>query len=129
MPSVRELCSVFRAGGVATGEGVAVGVPAVAVGLGVTAVGVVTVGVGVALADGVAGAVGTATAVTVFTSDAVQVTREPPPLAAPLHWLIETASWSLCVDGVTVQVTRSAAPPPLVEPLHCVIVAPVVVAG
>jgi type II secretory pathway component PulM len=53
-----------------------------------------------------------------FLSDAVQVTTDPPPLAVLLHWLIETASCALMVEGVTVQVTRSGAPPPLVDPLH-----------
>ena len=64
-----------------------------------------------------------------FVSDAVQVTTEPPPLAVLLHWLIETGSCELTVEGVTVQVTRSGAPPPLVDPLHWVIVALVVLAG
>ena len=64
-----------------------------------------------------------------FVREAVQVTRDPPPLAVPLHWLMETGSCALIVDGVTLQMTRSAAPPPLTDPLHCVMVAPVVLAG
>ena len=54
--------------------------------------------------------------------DDVQVTRLPPPLPDPLHWLMVTGNAEDTVEGPTVQVTM--APPPLPEPLHWVIVAP-----
>jgi hypothetical protein len=58
---------------------------------------------------------------------AEQMTRAPPPLAEPLHWLIVTIR---AADSVPVAVqVRPTRVPPLAEPLHCVIVAPVVVAG
>src|ERR1700693_3263471 len=62
-----------------------------------------------------------------FAMVAEQMTRAPPPLAEPLHWLIVTR----CDDGVVPVARRVRRPraPPLAEPLHCVIVAPVVVAG
>ena len=56
-----------------------------------------------------------------------QMTRAPPPLAEPLHWLTRTP----CEAGfvpLAVQVSWTRVPPPA-EPLHCVIVAFVVVAG
>jgi hypothetical protein len=54
--------------------------------------------------------------------DDVQVTRLPPPLPDPLHWLMVTGNADDAVEGPTVQVT--VAPPPFPEPLHWVIVAP-----
>ena len=56
-----------------------------------------------------------------------QVTRLPPPLPEPLHWLIVTSS-----ADVVVPVARQFSPtrvPPFAEPLHWVIAAPVVFAG
>ncbi len=58
---------------------------------------------------------------------AEQMTRAPPPLAEPLHWLTLTLRAAASVP-VAVQV-RPTRVPPLAEPLHWVIVAPVVVAG
>jgi hypothetical protein len=55
---------------------------------------------------------------------ALHVTKSPPPLADPLHWLIVTGQ---SVDAVEVdieQVTRIVAPPPLPDPLHWVTSAP-----
>ena len=58
---------------------------------------------------------------------AEQMTRAPPPLVEPLHWLIRTL-WA--EDFVPVAVhCRLTRVPPLAEPLHWVIVAPVVLAG
>ena len=58
---------------------------------------------------------------------AEQMTRAPPPLADPLHWLIRTPlDEGFVPDAVHFSCTRV---PPLAEPLHCVIVALVVVAG
>ena len=62
-----------------------------------------------------------------FVMVAEQMTRAPPPLAEPLHWLILTP-WDEGFVPVAVQV-RPTSVPPLAEPLHCVIVAPVVLAG
>jgi hypothetical protein len=96
--------------------GVAVGV----VGVGVGVVGVVGVGVGV---------VGVGVGVTSewFAMLAEQMTRAPPPLAEPLHWLIVTR-WAADFVPVAVQVSPTRVPP-LAEPLHWVIAAPLVVAG
>jgi hypothetical protein len=62
-----------------------------------------------------------------FVMFAEQMTRAPPPLAEPLHWLILTAWAPECVP-VAVQVIPTSVPP-LAEPLHWVIAAPDVVAG
>src|ERR1035437_9695440 len=58
---------------------------------------------------------------------AEQMTRAPPPLAEPLHWLTVTP-WAEAIVPVAVQV-RPTRVPPLAEPLHWVIAAPVVLAG
>jgi hypothetical protein len=58
--------------------------------------------------------------------DALHVTRVPPALPVPLHWLIRTAM-AVLTEPPAVQLT--VEPPPLADPLHCVIVAPLVPAG
>lgn len=62
-----------------------------------------------------------------FVMLAEQMTRAPPPLAEPLHWLIRTP-WD---EGFVPEAvhSRRTRVPPLAEPLHWVIVALVVVAG
>ena len=58
---------------------------------------------------------------------AEQMTRAPPPLAEPLHWLTRTLA---AEDFVPVAVHFSwTRVPPLAEPLHWVMVALVVLAG
>jgi hypothetical protein len=96
----------------------------------------VAVGVGVALGVGVGDELGLGEALglgeglaaaALVVTLAEQMTRPPPPLAEPLHWLIVTIR---AADSVPVAVqVRPTRVPPLAEPLHCVIVAPVVVAG
>jgi hypothetical protein len=94
----------------------------------------VDVGVGdeVDVSDGDEVDVGVAVApeaVTLVVMLVVQVTRLPPALPEPLHWLTVTGSDALTVEpGPTVHVTLMLAPPLLPEPLHCVTVAPLVVA-
>ena len=58
---------------------------------------------------------------------AEQITRAPPPLVEPLHWLIVTSAPEDIVP-LAVQVSPTRVPP-LAEPLHWVIAAPEVVAG
>src|ERR1035437_5475383 len=58
---------------------------------------------------------------------AEQMTRAPPPLAEPLHWLTVRA-WVEAMVPVAVQVSPTRVPP-LADPLHWVIAAPVVLAG
>jgi len=56
------------------------------------------------------------------------VTRVPPLLPVPLHWLTRSGIAALTLDvGATEQAT--VEPPPVAEPLHWVTVAPVVLAG
>jgi hypothetical protein len=116
--------------GVAEADGVALGVlVGLAVGV-VDAVGDgvlvgVVLGDGVADVDGVADDVGAGAVTALLVTVDRQVTREPPPLAEPLHWSTVMRSDALCVEaGATVQVT--VLPPPLPEPLHWVTVAPLV---
>ena len=62
-----------------------------------------------------------------FEMFAEQMTRAPPPLAEPLHWLTLTlAAEDLVPVAVHFSCTRV---PPLAEPLHWVMVALVVLAG
>ena len=58
---------------------------------------------------------------TLFDTFATQITRDPPPLAEPLHWLIVTAKAGDCVP-TPLQVSPTRVPP-LAEPLHWVIIA------
>jgi len=62
-----------------------------------------------------------------FARLAEHMTRAPPPLAEPLHWLIVTTTAEDIVP-VAVHVSWTRVPP-LAESLHCVIAAPVVLAG
>lgn len=82
----------------------------------------VALGVGLGVGGGV-----TESATRRFVMFAEQMTRDPPPLAELLHWLILTSPSD---DRVPVAVHCSpTSVPPFAEPLHCVIVALVVVAG
>jgi hypothetical protein len=67
------------------------------------------------------------TAAPLVVTFAEQMTRDPPPFAESLHWLIVRAL-AAGMRPVAVHV-RPTRVPPLAEPLHCVIIAPVVVAG
>src|ERR1700675_3480804 len=59
-----------------------------------------------------------------FVMVAEQMTRAPPPLAEPLHWLMRTP-WDEGFVPEAVDSSRTRVPP-LAEPLHWVIVALVV---
>ena len=59
---------------------------------------------------------------------AEHVSKVPPALPVPLHWLTLTASAGLTLDEVATEQT-AVEPPPVTEPLHWVTVAPVVLAG
>jgi hypothetical protein len=84
---------------------------------------------GVADAPGAADELGVADATVRMMLDtlAEQMTRDPPPLPEPLHWLIVTLFVADSVP-VAVQVSPTRVPP-LAEPLHWVTVAPDVDAG
>ena len=62
-----------------------------------------------------------------FVMFAEQMTKAPPPLAEPLHWLMVTPRVEDIVP-LAVQVSSTRVPP-LAEPLHWVSAAPEVVAG
>lgn len=59
---------------------------------------------------------------------AEHVSRVPPALPVPLHWLTRTGIAGLILDAGATEQT-AAEPPPVTEPLHWVTVAPVVLAG
>ena len=93
----------------------------------VSVVGGVTCGVVVEPPPGATVGVGVAAATELFWMLAEQTSRLPPPLAEPLHWLIEHGE----PGGLRARrsADRPTSVPPLAEPLHWVIVAPEVVAG
>jgi hypothetical protein len=111
--------------GDAVGEGEAAGAgEGEAVGEGEAAGAGEALGEGEAVGDEVGEGLG---ATALFVTFAEQITRAPPPLAEPLHWLIVTL-WTEDSVPVAVQVSPTRVPP-LAEPLHWVIVAPALVAG
>jgi hypothetical protein len=108
VPPVPEVGAV----GVLVGVG---GVPGV--------VGVVGVVVGVVGALGIVVVVVVGTAAKkLLVKLTVQVTVLPPPLAEPLHWLMERGR--AVAPPLSVHFTRVDPPPPLPDPLHWVTVAP-----
>ena len=86
----------------------------------------VLVGGGVLVGAGVPAGVGVLLTALLITL-AEQMTRAPPPLADPLHWLTVTP-WAEAIMPVAVQVSPTRVPP-FADPLHWVIAAPVVLAG
>ena len=87
----------------------------------------VAVGVELGVAVGLGVGVEVAAAVMMVVMPVRHVSRVPPALPVPLHWLISTGIAALTVNAGTVQ--AAVDPPPVTEPLHWVMVAPDVAAG